>query len=57
MPICPKCGSEEYIPIVYGRPNAELQEKAERGEVILGGCVVSPDSNLFRCKDCGTDYK
>ena len=57
MPTCPQCGSEEYIPIVYGRPGTELQEKAERGEVILGGCIVTPDRNLFHCKECGTEYR
>ena len=57
MPTCPKCGSSEYIPIIYGKPNDELIEKAEKGEVVLGGCIVTPDRNLFRCKECGTDYK
>ena len=57
MPTCPQCGSEEYIPIVDGRPGTELQEKAERGEVILGGCIVTPDRNLFHCKECGTEYR
>ena len=57
MPTCPKCGSSEYIPIIYGKPNDELIEKAENGEVVLGGCIVTPDRNLFRCKECGTDYK
>ena len=55
MPVCPVCGSEEYIPIIYGRPGTELLEKAERGEVILGGCI--PGDHHYRCKDCETDYE
>ena len=57
MPTCPKCGSSANIPIIYGRPGSELLEKAERGEVVLGGCIITPDRNLYKCKDCGTEFK
>ena len=57
MPICPKCGSSNYIPIIYGMPGPELMMKAERGEVALGGCVVTPDRDLYKCKDCGANFK
>ena len=57
MPICPSCGSSNFIPIVYGKPSQEAIEKEKRGEIVLGGCIVSPDDNKFRCKDCGRDYK
>ena len=55
MPVCPECGSENSIPIVYGRPGTELLEKAERGEVWLGGCV--PEDYHYYCKDCETCYE
>ena len=51
MPICPSCGSSNFIPIVYGRPSQEAIEKEKRGEIVLGGCIVSPDDNKFRCKE------
>ena len=58
MPICPICGSSEYIPIIYGcYPSKELTEKAEKGEVILEDCDEISDKNIFRCKECGNDYK
>ena len=58
MPICPQCGSPEYAPIIYGcYPSEELKKKAEKGEVILEGCEETTDKNLFRCKECGYDYK
>jgi hypothetical protein len=34
---CPECGSGDVVPIVYGLPGQELQQQAERGEVVLGG--------------------
>ena len=57
MPICPSCGSSNSIPIVYGKPSSEAMKKAEKGEIVLGGCIVRPDRNKYRCKDCGRDFK
>jgi hypothetical protein len=31
----------KLIPIVYGLPLRELMEQSERGEVELGGCVIT----------------
>ena len=53
---CPKCGSNEYIRIAYGKPSAEGLKKAERGEIILGGCCVGPHSKRHACKKCGERY-
>ncbi len=55
--ICPECGSEDVIPIAYGKPGAELAEAAERGEVFLGGCMISEDSPNWHCKACGAQWK
>jgi energy-coupling factor transporter transmembrane protein EcfT len=30
--------------IVYGLPTLEARERARRGEVVLGGCVITPAS-------------
>jgi hypothetical protein len=54
--VCPECGSENVIPIVYGKPGEELIEKAERGEVKLGGCVVTDDSPYRYCAECGNEW-
>ena len=40
--ICPICGGK-VVPIVYGMPTGELEEKADRGEVVLGGCCLAVD--------------
>jgi hypothetical protein len=37
-PACPTCGAVT-VPIVVGLPSGELFEAADRGEVVLGGCV------------------
>jgi len=37
-------------PVVYGLPGPELWERAERGEVILGGCV--PEPVRWACAHC-----
>ena len=50
-PACPKCGSEQVLPIAYGLPGPEMWEMANRGEIVLGGCVV--DSPQWSCQACG----
>lgn len=38
---CPTCKNGKLIPIVYGLPLRELMEQSERGEVELGGCIIT----------------
>lgn len=54
-PSCPRCGSNKVVPIAYGEPGEEMNEKAERGEIVLGGCLVSTDGtdDDFECRECG----
>lgn len=40
LPI-PKGGRPRLVPLVMGLPTRETSERAQRGEVILGGCIVS----------------
>lgn len=52
--ICGKCGKgDAVIPIVRGRPGAELIEKAKAGLVHLGECGVGPAKGW--CNACD-DY-
>ena len=42
------------MPLVYGLPSPELFEAAERGEAVLGGCVVEPGPVArWACPACG----
>ena len=51
------CGGP-VLPIVYGFPDSEMQAKAERGEVILGGCCLdSREERDCECAWCHQGYK
>jgi hypothetical protein len=50
---CPACGSGDAVRIAYGYPSLELGQAAERGEVVLGGCLVGPESPDYECRRCG----
>jgi hypothetical protein len=39
-PVCPECGTR-MVRIVYGFPLGDLVDRSMRGEIALGGCVVS----------------
>lgn len=48
---CPVCKSDKNsIPVVYGKPSSLGIERAEKGEIKLGGCIVSQDSPKHYCK-------
>lgn len=57
--ICPKCGSKNIIPIMYGYPAPEAFEESEKGNIKLGGCVIeSVDGYTVDryCKDCEQEW-
>lgn len=56
-PTCPRCGSRA-VPILRGYPSPEGFAAAERGEVVLGGCVIAHDDPHFACVgvDCGLRF-
>ena len=56
---CPICGGK-IVPIVYGMPMGDLEEKADCGEVVLGGCCIAFDEYgrslmpKWACSNCGS---
>lgn len=46
------------MPILHGLPSFEAFEAADRGEVVLGGCLVTDDDPEFACTgfDCGLRF-
>ena len=48
--VCPGGHTDSIIPIVYGLPTRETMERAERGEVKLGGCDMDRSDTRFHCK-------
>jgi hypothetical protein len=51
-PACPQCGSKRVTPIMYGLPSIEGREAAQRGEIVLGGCVIFDDAPEWLCGAC-----
>lgn len=46
--VCPRCGADDALTIVYGDP-IELLALGE----VLGGCIVHADSPARECGSCG----
>ena len=53
---CPACASLNVINILYGMPNEEAFLAAEKGEIKLGGCVISGFDPEYYCKDCEHEW-
>ena len=56
-PRCPRCHSDENIPIVYGAPSPELVQESRAGRIALGGSVVWPEAPKWRCVACGLEWR
>ncbi len=60
---CPKCDGEA-VPIIYGSvpqsepggEEPEIVQAQERGELVLGGCVVHSGSPAWLCKNCNLRF-
>ena len=53
--VCPACGGK-LVPILYGLPSPDGFQAAERGEFVLGGCIVSGDDPQLACAGCHEQY-
>ncbi|GAB2807669.1 hypothetical protein [Ferruginibacter profundus] len=49
IPKCPYNHVDKIVRIVYGKPGREMIKKAEKGEIHLGGCLVSGCDPHFYC--------
>ena len=53
---CPACHQRTLVELVFGMPGPELFEAAEQGELVLGGCCITPglacDSPDLTCTTC-----
>lgn len=54
---CPKGQQKAGVDILYGMPSVEAFEMAERGEIVLGGCCIEPDSPERQCTACGHQWR
>jgi hypothetical protein len=48
-PRCPYGHTDNIIPIVYGMPGKNLMEKAKKGKIHLGGCIITDCDPRFYC--------
>lgn len=53
---CPSCGESRRLPILYGMPTWEAAQAAERGELVLAGCIIEPGAPIWRCSACATEW-
>ncbi len=54
---CPRCSSDEVIPILYGTLSSDLVEEARAGRAVLGGEVFWPEAPEWRCVVCGHEWR
>ncbi len=54
--VCPQCGREDSVPLLWGMPALEDMRLAERGLVALGGCMVPGEQPAFTCRSCGLEW-
>ena len=54
-PKCPNC-NHKMIKIVYGMPDSDIMEKAQKGELFLGGCVIDDFQPEYHCNNCKRSY-
>ena len=54
--VCPSCGQEQSIPLVWGLPDPEGMTLADQGLIALGGCMVEPDEPTLSCLACGSSW-
>lgn len=51
--VCPACGNDRLLPILYGNPSSIAGDLAEAGKIELGGCCVFEDCPQWKCQKCG----
>ena len=52
--LCPECKSDHVVYILYGEPilDDDLKRAIESGKVELGGCMITPESQRWECREC-----
>ena len=54
---CPTCRQKTGVDILYGMPDTEAQQLAERGEIVLGGCCIDLAGPERQCTACGHQWR
>jgi ribosomal protein S27AE len=54
---CPRCQSDEVLPIAYGMPSPAMVEEAIAGRLKLGGYMTWPERPDWLCGACGLEWR
>lgn len=51
---CPRCLQQTVLEVIFGYPDISLFKAAERGEAVIGGCIVQPPitGRRVECTTC-----
>jgi len=49
-PKCPYGHLDRVIPIVYGMPSPQMMDRADKGHIASGGCIISDCDPKYYCK-------
>lgn len=55
--ICPQCRERRGVDIIYGYPGFELVEQEQRGEIVIGGCVLDAAAPDRHCQSCHHEWQ
>lgn len=62
---CEKCGFDKITEISYGLPgwcgidmeiDPRIKKMLEEKRILLGGCILTPDSPKYFCRNCKTKF-
>ena len=55
--ICPHCGSNKVARVLYGISEIDenLQDLIDKEEILLGGCMILPNSFNYYCINCQSE--
>ncbi len=56
--LCPSCGSDKVIEIIYGLPviTQKIQKELEKKTITLGGCMAHENEPMWMCEICNCKF-
>lgn len=57
-PSCPNCNNENVAWILWGYVGdmQSIKEELEKGDIVLGGCIVSSNDPKWKCNNCNHSW-
>ena len=56
--LCPSCGSDRIMEIIYGLPpmTQKIQDELNKKTITLGGCIVHENAPVWMCEACNCKF-